>query len=331
MNQAILTFDVGGHGGRAGLVDADTGLLLRQADVSVDRLASGLEPVSAFSDLLSLASAEALDGEAPGRIVIAAPGPVSDGIVENLPTLFGGAKARVDLTRMAHGLWPASRVWSCNDLTAAGYGFVAQGHRDFLVLTCGSGIGGKLFSGGRPMLGPRGMGGEIGHWRVEGMPELPCDCGGRGHLGGLASGRGTLRLARFRARQDMRGYARSALAAMAPDPEVLTARLLAEHFHAGDTWAEAIIAEAAAAIGGALALIHLATATETFFITGGFGTALGPRFGLMIGEAARARSWATGIDWASAVHVAEQGVEWGLIGAAHYALTDPGAGRSLAA
>lgn len=317
---SILAFDVGGHGVRAGLIDACTGAMSKQVDVPRPTERAPADPASAFAGLLR-AAADALHPYQAGGIVVAAPGPIQSGRVSRLPTLFGNVPSEIDLKAIAASLWPHAPVWICNDLTAAGFAFVGQGHRDFLIATCGSGVGAKLFVDGKPLLGPRGMGGEIGHWQVDGFPPLACDCGGSGHLAALASGRGILRLARYRAKTNPAAFAGSGPAAESGDPERLDSRLVVRHFHEGDPWTVALVGEAADALACAFAAVHLAAATETFFITGGFGTALGPDFGTLIAEAARRRSWDTGIDWAKAVHVAAPDVEWGLVGAACYALS----------
>ncbi|MGW3290484.1 ROK family protein [Streptomyces sp. NPDC001002] len=56
-----------------------------------------------------------------------------------------------------------------------------------LGMTLGTGVGGALWLDGALYEGPHGAAGEIGH--VPGFGELPCTCGGRGHLETLASGR----------------------------------------------------------------------------------------------------------------------------------------------
>jgi glucokinase len=62
-----------------------------------------------------------------------------------------------------------------------------RGEPDVLGITLGTGVGGALWTGGRLFTGPHGAAGEIGH--IPGFGELPCTCGGRGHLETLASGR----------------------------------------------------------------------------------------------------------------------------------------------
>ncbi|WP_433919717.1 ROK family protein [Streptomyces canus] len=61
------------------------------------------------------------------------------------------------------------------------------GEPDVLGMTLGTGVGGALWLDGALYGGPHGAAGEIGH--VPGFGDLPCTCGGRGHLETLASGR----------------------------------------------------------------------------------------------------------------------------------------------
>ncbi|WP_329259895.1 ROK family protein [Streptomyces sp. NBC_01478] len=78
-----------------------------------------------------------------------------------------------------------------NDVNAFLRGEVARGavagEENVLGMTLGTGVGGALWLNGALYDGPRGAAGEIGH--VPGFGELPCTCGGRGHLETLASGR----------------------------------------------------------------------------------------------------------------------------------------------
>ena len=67
-----------------------------------------------------------------------------------------------------------ARCATLNDLSAAGYAYVGRGCGDFCVVTVGSGIGNKVFVDGRPLVGPGGRGGEIGH----GLAHMPADCPG---------------------------------------------------------------------------------------------------------------------------------------------------------
>ncbi|MGO4423653.1 ROK family protein, partial [Streptomyces sp. MCAF7] len=83
-------------------------------------------------------------------------------------------------------------------------GGAVRGEPDVLGIALGTGVGGALWAGGRLFTGPHGAAGEIGH--IPGFGDLPCTCGGRGHLETLASGRSIA--ARFAERTGRRLTAR---------------------------------------------------------------------------------------------------------------------------
>lgn len=62
----------------------------------------------------------------------------------------------------------------------------AQGHGDVVMLAVGTGIGGAVLSGGRPLRG-RGNAGQLGHVSVS-LDGPACACGRRGCLEALAAG-----------------------------------------------------------------------------------------------------------------------------------------------
>ncbi len=78
-----------------------------------------------------------------------------------------------------------------NDVNAFLRGEVSRGavagESYALGMTLGTGVGGALWMAGALLDGPHGAAGEIGH--IPGFGDLPCSCGGRGHLETLASGR----------------------------------------------------------------------------------------------------------------------------------------------
>lgn len=63
-------------------------------------------------------------------------------------------------------------------------------------LTLGTGIGGGIIIGGRPINGSNGCGGEIGHVTIEHGPDVrQCGCGRMGHLEAYAGAAGIVRTA----------------------------------------------------------------------------------------------------------------------------------------
>lgn len=97
-------------------------------------------------------------------------------------------------------------------------GGAVAGERHVLGLMLGTGVGGALLLDGTLYAGPHGAAGEIGH--VPGFGDLPCSCGGRGHLETLAAGRSIA--ARYADRTGRSGTARDvAHAAERGDPDAL--------------------------------------------------------------------------------------------------------------
>src|SRR5262249_43283408 len=147
------------------------------------------------------------------------------------PTIWGeGSEKEIPLRRKLNALWPSARVVVLNDVSAAGYWYVRDPRECFCVVTVSSGIGNKIFLGGLPVVGRRGRGGEIGHLRVDFSDEAPkCDCGGWGHLGSIASGRGTLALARRLATRNVEGFSGSLAASLCDgDAANLTNEMIVE-------------------------------------------------------------------------------------------------------
>jgi C7-cyclitol 7-kinase len=263
----------------------------------------------------------ALQGEPPDSIVVGYPGPVTrSGVAIRSPTVLGPQSVlAVDVVSMLAQRWPDAAVRVLNDLTCAGYAFVRSGHRNFCVLTVGSGIGNKIFLDGRPWTGDRGFGGEIGHVQVAPRAGTPvADL--RDDLGNISSGRGTVWLARLWARRlpgDFRGSGLAALSAETPDQ--VWSEQLVRSFHRSDALARAIVAAGAQPLAAALAHIHLAIGLERFFITGGFASALGEEYRRMLVQMLRECAWDVGQDWDSMVVVSEAQCEEGLLGACHLA------------
>src|SRR5947209_2482822 len=200
----VLVFDIGGTNVRGAVCDPGSG---RPVDSTwratpnyldlPDRNAERLFAATVAE--MAAAGHELTGGAPPAAVVVGWPGPVTpDGTALRSPTILGpGLDRPLPVGAAAAEIWPGSRVATLNDLSAAGYAYVGKGCPDFCIVTVGSGIGNKVFVDGRPLVGPGGRGGEIGH----GLAHMAADCpagvvepGAR--LGEVASGRGALRLAR---------------------------------------------------------------------------------------------------------------------------------------
>ncbi|MEU5388444.1 ROK family protein [Kitasatospora cineracea] len=225
-------------------------------------------------------AAEAVERHRSTAVAVAFAGPVSaDGRALAAPTVWGGPGGQLPVRQLLEerlGL----PVVVVNDLTAAVWRYVDPADdQPFCLITVSSGIGNKVYRAGEVLLDTEGHGGELGHWTVDTSPQAPpCDCGGRGHLGAVASGRGALAAARRAAHADPDGYARSALAATAPDPELLDNHALVAAVRADDPFATEALRGGITALASAITAVFTAIGIRRHVLIGGFALAIGPRY-----------------------------------------------------
>lgn len=220
-----------------------------------------------------------LPSEAP--IVIAFAGPVKDRkTILQAPTVLGGTTKLPNLAEEVERR-TGHTTYLLNDISAAAWyiSLNAPAAR-FMVTTVSSGIGSKLFDSSHPLgvLDAHPWAGEIGHVVVDHSLEAPvCDCGQRGHLGAIASGRGIERAARRQAREAPDTFAASACALRFgakpatlnnEDHIVPAARL-------GDAWSLAVIRRATRPLARVLLTVAVAAGIERVVIIGGFALSLG--------------------------------------------------------
>ncbi|HEX4381440.1 MAG TPA: ROK family protein [Myxococcales bacterium] len=300
-----LVFDIGGTKTRAGLFDCGQSALTQSVCTPTPNHLD--YPAATFQELrerlvisMHRLAGEIVEDSQVTQLNVAFAGPIdAEGKVLAAPTIWGA------LQRSPHPLhedlksrWPNARVSMMNDVTAAGYRYRRSREDEFCIVTVSSGIGNKVFSNGRPLLGKRGAGGELGHLRVDESPDAPlCECGGRGHLGAVSSGRAVLDYARANGRESL------------TNPELVKA------FRRGEPWAVAVIAHGAAPLGWALAAMHLGLGLERFILVGGFALALGETYRLLVAQSAAARAWDGTADWSGRVELGVNDDFSGLIGA----------------
>jgi glucokinase len=295
-----IVFDVGGTQLRAARWDAESAWLspphvvpapsyIRYPDLSWLDLRGRL-----VAEMSALRAALDPAGQA-GSVMVAFPGPVDQQErVLAAPTLWAnGGPYPYALADDLRNAWPGTSVHVLNDVAAAGYRYMRDEADAFCIVTVSTGIGNKVFVGGRPFVGPRARGGEIGHVVVDPSPDAPaCDCGGQGHLGAFASGRGLLQRAREEAERSPEAFRRSILVRdVGLEPSGLTAEALARAYRVEDDWATQRVNQGANALAGVLATIHLAIGVERFVLIGGFALGLGRRFADTVCAMIDARCW----------------------------------------
>jgi glucokinase len=153
--------------------------------------------------------------------------------------------------------------------------------RRFLVVTVSSGIGSKMFVRESGVLDDLPFGGEIGHIVVDhSHSSLICDCGAKGHLGAVASGRGVERRARMRAADDASKFrASKVFLKFRGTPQHLTnEQHLVPAILDGDPWALHVLRDCTLPLAQVLVLIAVAAGLDRVFVMGGFAQAIGKRY-----------------------------------------------------
>ena len=218
-------------------------------------------------------------------LAAAFPGPVQGkGTVLALPTMWGPdsqSLCPINLAELLGRLLPDMEIRVLNDVSAAGYRFVSEGG-DFAIFTLGSGIGLKVFVDGKPRVGPHGFGGELTHMVFDKSANAPlCDCGEKGHLGALASGRAWQR----------------ELAKLPPGRQL-------DLFKFAEPLARAV------------AMLHFSLGLERFIFAGGLAEGLGEALRDAIVKNLPKQGWNIGQNWNAMIQMAPADDAHALIGAA---------------
>ena len=211
-----------------------------------------------------------------------------------------------------------------NDASAAALGEqrigAARGHRDVVMITLGTGVGGGIVVGGHLLLGAHGFAAEIGHLIVE-EGGRPCPCGNRGCIEAYASGTSlgrmaAERVAAFDGDTPLRGVERP------------TGRDVSQAALGGDELAQQVLLEAGRWLGVAAASLVNLLDPEVLLLGG--GAAL-PTSRWVVPAATEALAQRMlGRPWRSApsFELAALGDDAGMVGAAMLAL-DRAHGRPL--
>jgi glucokinase-like ROK family protein len=143
---------------------------------------------------------------------------------------------------------------------------VGREYKNFVCVNVGYGIGGGIVIDGKPLYGPYGMAGELGHITLDKDSLVQCDCGNFGCLEALASGHAIARAAQT----EMRSGAKTLLTEMGGgNISEVSAEMVANAAKKGDSFAWNVFDKAAEYLGlGIAALINLFS-PEAVVIGGG--------------------------------------------------------------
>jgi glucokinase len=250
--------DVGGTHLRAGLVGEDglVGPVLRRSS-EVDHAGALVAAIlAALEDL----------GQGPGASLPVGLGMA--GLVDREGRLRYGPNVGVRdvplAQRLRDALGPERTVRVVNDASAAVVGEhragAARGHRDVVMFTLGTGVGGGVVVDGRLLEGAHGFAGELGHLVIhEGGRDAPS--GVPGTVEAYASGTAIER------------EVEEALAAGSPGARTADASEVVGAATAGEAWALAVLARVGTRLGIAIASVVSVLDPSIVVVGGGAGDA----------------------------------------------------------
>ena len=256
-DRPVLAVDLGGTQIRAALITPDLEVHCRRAVDTDDE--EGVDAVlTRIGDLAAVVRNDAVAKGLPAAIGvgISSPGPLDPwrGVVLMAPNLAGWNEVPL-VARVAEALgMPAFLERDANVALMAEWRYgAARGTRNAIYITVSTGIGGAAIIDGRPLVGPDGTAGEVGHITVE-LDGPVCGCGGIGHVEAIASGTA---LARDGAAM-LADAPNSPLARLAASNEELDAELVARAAAMGDAGCIALLERAFTAVGALCAsLVNL--------------------------------------------------------------------------
>ena len=196
------------------------------------------------------------------------PAPVTeDGIVQNTANLGWGYK---EVTRELEELLDGMKVIPGNDANVAALGEMwkggGKGHKNVIMVTLGTGVGGGIIVDGKCLVGAHGAGGEIGHLCVNYQETETCGCGKKGCLEQYASATGIVRMAK-------KELAASGENSVLRDAGEISAKAVLDAFKENDPVAVATMEKVGEQLGGSLAIFACVTDPETIVIGGGVSKA----------------------------------------------------------
>lgn len=259
--------DIGGTTCKMGLFET-TGILVEKWEIPTRKENNGENVLPDVADSIEKKLSEKnIDREEIQGVGIGVPGPVtSEGIVQCCVNLGWGVVNVAEEMEKRTGF----KIKVGNDANVAALGEMWQGggkgHRNVVMVTLGTGVGGGIIVDGKIVAGSHGAGGEIGHIMVDETETETCGCGKRGCLEQYASATGVVRLAK-------RKLAATKEETALRKYQHISAKSVFDEAKAGDKAAGEVVEQMADILGTALAGIACVVDPEVFVIGGGVSKA----------------------------------------------------------
>ena len=265
MDAFVVGVDIGGTGTKFGIVD-NVGNVLFASEISTKKH----EQVHTFIDELHQELSVLIEkvggvGRIKGIGVGAPNGNVYTGNIEYAPNLPW--KGIIPLARMLQDKFKIP-VRLTNDANAAAVGEMmygaAQGMKDFIMITLGTGVGSGIVANGQLVYGHDGFAGELGHTTIIPDGRLHPGTGKKGSLESYASATGVAQSAI----EILENTDRPSLLRDVPKGE-LNSKAVFEAATKGDEVAKEVFAFTGKVLGMALANFVMFSSPEAIILFGG--------------------------------------------------------------
>ena len=265
MDAFVVGVDIGGTGTKFGIVD-NVGNVLFASEISTKKH----EQVHTFIDELHQELSVLIEkvggvGRIKGIGVGAPNGNVYTGNIEYAPNLPW--KGIIPLARMLQDKFKIP-VRLTNDANAAAVGEMmygaAQGMKDFIMITLGTGVGSGIVANGQLVYGHDGFAGELGHTTIIPDGRLHPGTGKKGSLESYASATGVAQSAI----EILENTDRPSLLRDIPKGE-LNSKAVFEAATKGDEVAKEVFAFTGKVLGMALANFVMFSSPEAIILFGG--------------------------------------------------------------
>ncbi len=197
MYKYAVGIDVGGTSVKMGLF-TEKGDLLDKWSIKTDKSDNGSKILPDIADSVKKKLAEkGIDVKEVSGAGIGLPGSVDEfGVINGAVNLYWTERFNVE--EMLGSRLDGMRVRATNDANAAALGETwkgaAEGYKDVVMVTLGTGIGGGIVINGKIYAGVHGSAGEIGHICLNRNETERCNCGNRGCFEQYSSATGLMRL-----------------------------------------------------------------------------------------------------------------------------------------
>ena len=268
MKDYAFGIDLGGTTVKIGFFETK-GILEKSWEIPTRKEEGGKYILGDIAEAIKKELAErSLSKEDIEGIGIDVPGPVlEDRIVNRCANLGWGVLDVVDEMTKLTGI---EKIGVANDANAATLGEMWQGggkgHKELVMITLGTGVGGGVIHQGKIISGVFGAAGEVGHICVNKNETMACGCGKYGHLEQYASATGISRIA-----SEM--LSKSDRPSLLREAQYLSAKAVFDCAKTGDELSLEIIDFVGDQLGSACAMISCVFDPEIFVFGGGVSKA----------------------------------------------------------